>query len=481
MFDYSLHFPPGYFGKSHSRKTKRSLGAKSDWCLDLIHTDRLQKLNDNELKRGDFVLYWMQASQRTEYNHALEYAIDQSNILKKPLLTAFCLLDNYPHANESHYRFMIEGLSEVKQSLMKRSVGFTVNMAHPTKEIPLLAEDASLVVVDRDYQREQREWRRKVADSVDCPLIQVESNVVVPVETVSQKEEYSAGTIRPKIGRLIDKYLEPLRKRKVKQRYEEQSVDSIELTDISDVLRNLRIKNRGNQDIRFRGGTNQARKLLKEFIQTDLDVFDTLRNDPSQDRLSNMSPYLHFGQISPLEIALEVLKTKSPGSETYLEELIVRRELSMNFVFFNRNYDNIECLPNWAKDTLDLHSLDSREYTYSYHELEQATTHDSYWNAAQKEMTKFGKMHGYMRMYWGKKILEWTDSPEEAYRISITLNDKYELDGRDPNGYTGVAWCFGKHDRAWKEREVFGKVRYMNDRGLKRKFDIEKYVQRISD
>jgi deoxyribodipyrimidine photo-lyase len=194
-----------------------------------------------------------------------------------------------------------------------------------------------------------------------------------------------------------------------------------------------------------------------------------------------MSPYLHFGQISPLEIALEVSNTNSPGSESYLEELIVRRELSMNFVFYNDNYDNIECLPNWAKETLELHAMDPRDYNYSFRELEKAATHDPFWNAAQYEMTKFGKMHGYMRMYWGKKILEWTDSPEEAYNICVTLNDKYELDGRDPNGYTGVAWCFGKHDRAWKEREIFGKVRYMNDKGLRRKFDIEEYVQRIGE
>ena len=454
---------------------------KLEWFPDLISSDRLRRLNDTEVAKGDFILYWMQSSQRAEYNHALEYAIDQANALKKPLLTVFCLVENYPHANISHYRFLTQGLSETKISLEKRGIGFIVKIAPPTKVIPSLAEAASLVVVDRDYQRNQREWRTEVAQSIDCPLIQVESNVVVPVETASQKEEYSAGTIRPKITRIIDDYLRPLRKRRVMYRYEESDGGSIDIADIDDVLRKVRIKSKVSQDIRFKGGAKAARQILRRFIQADLDVFGTLRNDPAHDRLSNMSPYLHFGQISPLEIALEILKTDSPGSETYLEELIVRRELSMNFVFFNRNYDNIECLPNWAKETLDLHAFDSREYNYSLSEFERAKTHDPYWNAAQKEMTKFGKMHGYMRMYWGKKILEWTDSPEEAYRICVTLNDKYELDGRDPNGYTGVAWCFGKHDRAWKEREIFGKVRYMNDKGLRRKFDIEEYVKRIGD
>ncbi len=423
----------------------------------------------------------MQASQRTEFNHALEYAIEQSNKYKQPLLTAFCLFDNYPNANISHYRFLLQGLFEVKESLNRRGVGFVVYHGDPTKIIPKISEEASMVIVDRDYQRNQRFWRQKVAQSINCPLIQIESNVIVPIETVSQKEEFSAGTIRPKINRLLDDYLVPLRKRRVKNISEENGTDGIDFTDIDEILPKIKTKSNKFQDIRFQGGASSAKKMLRKFIQCDLAVFGTLRNDPAEDHLSNMSPFLHFGQISPLEIALEILSTNSPGSESYLEELIIRRELSMNFVFFNKNYDNIECLPNWAKTTLDIHALDSREYTYLFDELETANTHDPYWNAAQKEMTKFGKMHGYMRMYWGKKIIEWSDSPEDAYAHCVTLNDRYELDGRDPNGYAGVAWCFGKHDRAWKERDIFGKVRYMNDNGLRRKFDIEKYVLRIGE
>lgn len=446
----------------------------------MISPDRLIALNDNTVQKGKYILYWMQASQRTEYNHALEYAIEESNSNNQPLITVFCLLDDYPRANISHFRFMLQGLSEVNQSLKERGIGFSVLQGDPTKAIPSLSEDASLIVVDRDYQRAQRQWRQKVATSIDCPLMQVESNVIIPIQAVSQKEEYSAGTLRPKMSRIMSEYLIPVRKRRVKNADEGLGPEGLNLTVIDDILSRLRINNEALQDIRFRGGTSSARKLLRKFIQNDLDVFETLRNDPGFDRLSNMSPYLHFGQISPLEIALEIMRTNSPGKESYLEELIVRRELAMNFVFFNKNYDNIECLPNWAKDTLELHALDSREYDYSLRELEMADTHDPYWNAAQREMMKFGKMHGYMRMYWGKKIIEWTDSPEDAYSASVTLNDKYELDGRDPNGYAGIAWCFGKHDRAWKEREIFGKVRYMNANGLKRKFHIEKYVQRIN-
>jgi len=447
----------------------------------LISSDRLCSLNSNSVQNRDYILYWMQSSQRAEFNHALEFAVDQSNTYNQPLITAFCLLDNYPRANISHYRFMLQGLLEVKESLTKRGIGFVVHHNDPTSIIPSLGEDASLVVVDRDYQRNQNQWRQTVADSIDCPLIQVESNVIVPIETVSQKEEYSAGTIRPKINRLIDNYLIPVRKRRVKNRYKEIGIHDVDFTDIENVVKDLRIQSRKPQDIRLQGGITSARQTLKNFIRNDLAVFGTLRNDPAYDRLSNMSSFLHFGQISPLEIALEILKTNSPGTDSYLEELIIRRELGVNFVFYNENYDNIECLPNWAKETLDLHALDPREYVYTFRDLEQANTHDSYWNAAQREMVKYGKMHGYMRMYWGKKILEWSDSPEEAYRTCVTLNDKYEIDGRDPNGYSGVAWCFGKHDRAWKEREIFGKVRYMNANGLRRKFNIEEYVRRICE
>jgi deoxyribodipyrimidine photo-lyase len=257
--------------------------------------------------------------------------------------------------------------------------------------------------------------------------------------------------------------------------------ESLVWEDIGNLLNKLKIKGEVDKVDGFRGGTDQAMERLSEFLKSKIDGFQDLRNDPTMDYLSNMSPYLHFGQISPLYIALQVLKTISPGKDAYLEELIVRRELAMNFTFYNPNYDSLNSLPEWAQKTLREHEKDKREYLYTCEELERAETHDAYWNAAQKEMVYQGKMHGYMRMYWGKKILEWTASPEEAYKVALYLNNKYELDGRDPNGYAGVAWCFGKHDRAWKEREVFGKVRYMNANGLRRKFKIERYVERVDE
>jgi deoxyribodipyrimidine photo-lyase len=231
----------------------------------------------------------------------------------------------------------------------------------------------------------------------------------------------------------------------------------------------------------FIGGGSEASKRLADFSKNKLSAYPELRNDPIIDFLSNLSPYLHFGQISPVQVALEVLSADATDAakEAYLEELIVRRELAINYAHFSQNYDSFEGLPDWSKLTLEKHKTDSRQYLYTVEELERGETHDPYWNAAQNQMRITGKMHSYMRMYWGKKILEWTKTPQDAFKTCLYLNDKYELDGRDANGFTGVAWCFGKHDRPWKERPVFGTVRFMNANGLRRKFDADKYVEKV--
>jgi deoxyribodipyrimidine photo-lyase len=253
-----------------------------------------------------------------------------------------------------------------------------------------------------------------------------------------------------------------------------------DIQDVGNALSKLRIDRSSEKVNAFQGGIKEALRHLEIFLDEKLDRFPELRNNPTLDYLSHMSPYLHFGQISPLYIALKVKQTKSPGIEAFLEELIIRRELSMNFVFYNDRYDSFDGLPEWARKTLRSHQKDKRQYLYRLEELEQANTHDPYWNAAQKEMVVKGKMHGYMRMYWGKKIIEWSKAPEEGFHAALYLNNKYELDGRDPNGFTGVAWCFGKHDRPWGERPIFGNVRYMNDKGLKRKFDADDYVRMVN-
>jgi deoxyribodipyrimidine photo-lyase len=447
----------------------------------VIQQQRIKPLNARARARGAYVLYWMQSSVRAEYNHALEYAIREANGLGQPVVVYFGLTAEFPEANARHYHFLLEGLREVEAALRERGVKLVIRKESPEAGVLTLARDASLVVMDRGYLPIQREWRRRVADGLDCPLVRVESDVVVPVEEASPKEEYSAATIRPKIQRRLDDYLQPLEETAVRVDSLGLPFETLDVADVPKLVSTLPVDQIVSKVAGLAGGTEEAKRLLQEFIEHKLDDYDELRNDPTQDCLSQMSPYLHFGQISPLYVALQVAGTDSPGRDAYLEELIVRRELSMNFVHYNAHHQGIEGLPDWCRRTLAEHERDPREYLYTVEEFEAAATHDPYWNAAQREMVVTGKMHGYMRMYWGKKMLEWTESPEKALRVALYLNNKYELDGRDPNGFAGVAWCLGKHDRPWGERPVFGKVRYMNANGLRRKFDADGYVRKVED
>ncbi|MEN6306502.1 MAG: deoxyribodipyrimidine photolyase, partial [Anaerohalosphaeraceae bacterium] len=325
-------------------------------------------------------------------------------------------------------------------------------------------------------------WRKEVAEAVDCEMVEVITNVIMPVEIVSDKENFSAGTLRPRIHRQLGTFLTGFKSSKLdsRRRGNDKLMESISLDDIESIVRKLKIDRSVPASKVFFGGPVEASNRLKAFIAQKLDSYGERRNDPSLDIQSHLSPYLHFGQISPLEIALAVAGTNSPGKDAFLEELIVRRELAFNYVWYNRRYDEYGALPSWAINTLNVHAKDKREYVYTLEQFESGKTHDPAWNAAQMEMVLTGKMHNYMRMYWGKKILEWTRTPRQAFEWAVYLNNKYQLDGRDPNSFAGVAWCFGKHDRPWGERAVFGKVRYMNYAGLKRKFDPQKYIGNIN-
>jgi len=445
----------------------------------MIQPERIRILNDKQVRDGQYVLYWMQAAQRVEYNHALEYAVRTADKMRRPVVVFFGITEGWPEANQRHYHFMLEGLQEVRMALEARGIQMVIQHQSPDSGARDLAHAAASVVVDAGHLRIQREWRARVAERIECVLCEVETNLIVPVEEASSKEDFSAGTFRPRITKKLHHYLLPVDQRKPKLDSLGMKFSAFNIDDMDAVLSKLSIDRSVRKVDTFRGGTSEAKRRLADFLQNKLDRFAELRNDPAQDYVSHMSPYLHFGQISPLYIALQVQKTSSEGKEAFLEELIVRRELSHNFVFYNHHYDTFACLPPWAHRTLNFHSRDRREYVYSLEQFENAQTHDPYWNAAQKEMVLTGKMHGYMRMYWGKKILEWSKNPRTGFKIALYLNNKYELDGRDPNAFAGVAWCFGKHDRAWSERPVFGKVRYMNAAGLKRKFDADAYVRRI--
>lgn len=426
------------------------------------------------------MLYWMQQAQRADFNQALEFAIERAGALRKPLVVFFGVTPRFPYATADHYRFMLEGLAETAQAIEDRGASFLIQPVSPEKGALALAHNACEFIVDKGYLRFQRQWRELVARRVPCAMYEVETDVVVPVETVLQKQAYSAAVLRPRMHRLLPQYLKPVRKGKVCAPRIRIDAACLDLDNIDAALELLKVR-KGLGLVRFpAGGRRAALRLLRSFIRTKLDSYAVDRNDPNLDGTSRLSPYLHFGQISALEIALAVSKTGSRGKAAFLEELIVRRELAMNFAHFNPQYDSYDGVPTWAQKTLAAHKKDRREYVYSMKEFERAQTHDPYWNAAQKEMMLTGRMHGYMRMYWGKKVIEWTRDPREAFDILVGLNDRYEIDGRDPNGYAGISWCFGTHDRPWAGREIFGNVRYMNAAGLKRKFDADGYVEKIA-
>ncbi|NCC52019.1 MAG: deoxyribodipyrimidine photolyase [Spartobacteria bacterium] len=442
----------------------------------MIHQGRVHALNNKPVRpAGGFVLYWMQQSQRAEWNHALEYAVERANTLRLPVAVVFGRMDDYPEADARHLTFMLQGMREVFQALEKRGVGAFIARGHPAEVAVRAGREAALVVCDMGYLRHQVEWRMQVADAADCEVVEVESDVVVPVETASDHAEYMARTIRPKLLKRLDEFLQPVREVTVSRPWRRRGgvASALERMHTPDALAPPT-----SPSPFFSGGLSEAKRRLRRFIRDSLAVYSDHSNQPQTGDVSMLSPYLHFGQVSPLYIASEIRKADPDGR--YLEQLIVRRELAVNFVWFTPDYDRFCCLPDWAKHTLKRHAKDKREYLYTREELERAGTHDPYWNAAMTEMRVTGFMHNYMRMYWGKKVLEWSRSPEEAFDTLLAMNNKYFFDGRDPNSYAGVAWVFGKHDTAWAERPVFGKTRYMNAAGLKRKCDIDAYVKKVN-
>ncbi len=434
---------------------------------------------------GSYVLYWMQQSQRAAHNPALEHAVRLANERDQAVLVGFGLYERYPDASERAFAFLLEGLAETAAALADRGIKLVLRRGRPDKVARDLAKDASLVVCDRGYLRHQRSWRADFARRAGRSVVQVEGDVVVPVNEVSNKAEHAARTIRPKIERRRDAYLKPLRSAKpAKSSLPLRVTGDFDARKPDAVLRRLRVDRSVGRVRRFRGGVSEARRLLSRFLRRDLPGYAEARNDPANPNASRLSPYLHFGQISPVEVARKAAGARGASKKdraSFLEELVVRRELAANFVEFEAHYDSFRCLPEWARKSLARHARDARHHHYTAKQLARAETHDRYWNAAMKEMTKTGYMHNYMRMYWGKKILEWCNSPEYAFRTALDLNNRFFLDGRDAASYANVAWIFGLHDRAWGERPIFGKVRYMSAEGLERKFDVDAYVKWVDD
>lgn len=446
----------------------------------MVERERLSELNTAPEQAGDYVLYWMQQSQRAAFNPALEVAIAAANRLRLPLVVGFGLLDSLPHARARHYAFMLQGLAETAAALRERGIAFVIRRGSPDEVILGLAPRAALIVCDRGYLRAQRQWRKNVAQAAGRRVLQVEGDVVVPVALASDKQEIGARSLRPRIARLRERFLAPLRRgRPLIEARRLRLASDVDLDTPAQTLQSLRIDGSVAPVAGFAGGQVAARRRLKEFVARGLSRYVAARALPGEPQVSMLSPYLHFGQISPVEIALAVRGADAPSADrdSYLEELIVRRELAANFVLSNDRYDRYESLPGWAQRTLARHAQDARSHTYDFEQLAAARTHDPYWNAAMQEMRLTGFMHNYMRMYWGKKVLEWSPTPQEGHATLLRLNNSYFLDGRDASSYANVGWVFGLHDRPWPERPVFGNVRYMNAAGLKRKTDIEVYVR----
>ena len=460
-------------------------------AMDTDDDPRIHRMNEAEPREGaDFVLYWMQSSQRADDNAALHLAIETANAMSLPCVAVFALTDGYPSANERHFAFMLEGLADAASRLDTLGVRLVGRRGDPVERVAELAGRAALVVTDTAYLDPPRTWRETLAKRLDVPLVRVESDVVVPVGLASGKREWAARTIRSKIAKhRDDERFGPVPRLKPKHPSTGFDLDPddggrCDLVDPEALLADLDVDRGVPRVARFLGGTGEARKRLRHFVDEILDGYSESRRAAERRGSSELSPYLHFGQIGLGEIVKAVTEAGDGIGEDvsgFLEELIVRRELARNYTWFEKGYDKFSALPDWARTTLAAHRDDEREHVYTRAELEAADTHDPFWNAAMREMVHTGYMHNLLRMYWGKKVLEWSNTPEHAYRTLLYLNDRYFLDGRDPSSYSNVAWVFGLHDTAWAERPVFGKTRYMNANGLKRKFDVPGYLARVDE
>lgn len=428
---------------------------------------------------GRCVVYWMQRAQRALDNPALDLAVELANALELPCVVFFAPVPFYPHANLRHYRFLQQGIPDTAARCEKRNIGFVLRR-YPDHSLLSFCEEvkAALVVGDENPLREPRSWREKATKRLRVPLYTVDADVIVPTRLL-QKEQYAARIIRPRIQAYLEECLSP--SEEPRARFSWDSPRGLQSLDPAfDITENWKDLDRSVPPVdSFTGGTSHGLALLKEFTEKKLAHYPEKHDQADMDGTSRLSPYLHFGNIGPITVASAVknAKASSKAKEDYLDQLITWRELSTCFVHYNEFYDSIECAEPWAHKTLAAHAKDRRPVLYTRQQLEHAETHDELWNAAQKQMLHTGWMHNYMRMYWAKKMLEWSPSPSAAYNTAVYLNDKYFLDGRDPNGYAGIAWSIvGKFDRPWFERPIFGLIRYMAESGAKKKFDIEKYI-----
>lgn len=446
-----------------------------------MHPDSYDPESDDhsEIKK---VVYWMSRDQRIADNWAYFYAHELASITGADIEVVFSLAPGFLGATLRHYDFMLQGLQAIERSLNKSRIRFKLLTGSPDVALSrYLSPDIDKTIIVTDYSplRISRQWKNELRRKYK--LVEIDTHNIIPPWVTSEKQEYAARTIRPKIHKLLDEWLvePPGIPESVSSRdFKESQIDWVKVFDSLEVDRSVEPVDW------IEPGEGPALDSMRSFFDTKLEQYEELRNKPLRNHLSHLSPYLHFGHLSPQRVAFEALKYKDlypEGFAAYFEELVVRRELAENYCHYCVDYDNHDGFPQWAQETLSEHNNDDREYLYTIDQLEEAKTHDDLWNAAQLEMVDTGKMHGYMRMYWCKKILEWTTDSHQAQEFAIYLNDKYELDGRDPNGYVGIAWSIGGvHDQGWKERPIFGKIRYMSRQSTGRKFDSKGYIAKYT-
>lgn len=450
---------------------------------------RVRKLNEAPVRQGArYVLYWAQMNRRVEANHALEYALELANELKLPVLFYEGLTYSYPFANDRLHTFILEGVPDTQKALAGRGIGYHFYLqrskADRADELYRLAADAAAVIADDYPTFVARQFNERVPAKIGVAYYAVDSSCVVPMACMV-KREYAAYTIRPKIKKLLPEYLVPCAPVKAARKWTGETDGTPVASDtIARLVAQCDIDHSVKASLSYRGGAKAAAKHLDHFLEQRLRRYARDRNEPSKHATSGMSPYLHFGHINSLTVALnarDYAREHHLIADEFLEELIVRRELAFNHARFSDDPGSMSTLPDWARKTLAKHAADPRPALYTREQFETGATYDELWNATQKELLLCGKIHGYYRMYWGKKIVEWSATPEQAAETMIYLHDRYSLDGRDPNTYTNILWCLGLHDRPWGERPIFGMVRYMSLDGMKRKTDVAAYIAEIDE
>ena len=460
-----------------------------------------------------FVLYWMQIQRRLEYNFALDYAVECANKLNLPLLIFEGLSSNYPWASARFHQFLLQGMRENQVACGQQKVPYFAFVEHKPVEgkglIRELATQAAAVITDAFPGFVIGEHNEKLGPNLDVPYIAVDSNGIVPLGA-STRAPYSAYEFRRLMQKLfVEEYARAPKRNPLKQLIQRDYPDlrllhkewpQTRLDNVNTVLSSIRM-DRSVPALAIEGTRKAALSRLKHFLRHDLENYAEMRNHPDLNKTSGLSPYLHFGKISAHEVVSAVLNGQPKGWSTerifynkgtregffqghafvdaFLDQLITWRETGYHYCHHVRDFDRYESLPEWARNTLEKHAKDKRERVYTLEEFENAQSHDPLWNAAQNQLRREGVIHNYLRMLWGKKILEWSRSPQEALSIMIELNNKYAIDGRDPNSYCGIFWVLGRFDRPWgPEREIFGTVRYMSSENTARKVKVKEYVRR---